>query len=124
MAILKRNPEVEVCSYLHVHEDKVAKVQAQMPDDDTLMRLAELYKVFGDGTRIRILYVLFESEVCVCDIARLLGMTQSAVSHQLRILKQARLIRSRRDGKTIFYALADDHVATLLRMGAEHINEE
>lgn len=115
--------EVDVCGYLHVHEDKVAKVQAMMPDDDTLMRLSELFKVFGDSTRIRILYVLFESEVCVCDIAKLLGMTQSAVSHQLRILKQARLIRSRRDGKTVFYTLADEHVATLLRQGTEHISE-
>lgn len=115
--------EVDVCGYLHVHEDKVAEVQALMPADDTLMRLAELFKVFGDSTRIRILYVLFESEVCVCDIARLLGMTQSAVSHQLRILKQARLIRSRRDGKTVFYTLADEHVATLLRQGTEHISE-
>lgn len=115
--------EVDVCGYLHVHEDKVAKVQAMMPGDDTLMRLSELFKVFGDSTRIRILYVLFESEVCVCDIAKLLGMTQSAVSHQLRILKQARLIRSRRDGKTVFYTLADEHVATLLRQGTEHISE-
>ena len=124
MAILERSPELDVCGYLHVHEDKVAEVQRQLPDEDTLLRLAELFKVFGDGTRIRILYVLFESEVCVCDIARLLGMTQSAVSHQLRILKQAHLIRSRRDGKTVFYTLADDHVATLLRQGTEHISED
>ncbi len=114
---------IDVCGYLHVHEEKVDEVRRLMPDEETLSRLAELFKVFGDGTRIRILYVLFESEVCVCDIARLLGMTQSAVSHQLRILKQARLIRSRRDGKTVFYALADDHVATLLRQGTEHIGE-
>jgi len=114
---------IEVCGYLYVHEEKVDEVRRRMPGEETLSRLAELFKVFGDGTRIRILYVLFESEVCVCDIARLLGMTQSAVSHQLRILKQARLIRSRREGKTVFYALADDHVATLLRQGTEHINE-
>jgi len=115
---------IEVCGFMHVHEDKVDELRHGLPDDDTLARLADLYKVFGDGTRIRILYVLFESEVCVCDIARLLGMTQSAVSHQLRILKQASLIRSRRDGKTIFYSLADDHVTTLLRMGMEHVTEE
>lgn len=115
--------EVEACGFLCVHEDVVAQVQASLPDDDKLNRMVELFKAFGDGTRVRILYVLLEAEVCVCDLAKLLGMTQSAVSHQLRILKQARLIRSRRDGKTVFYALADDHVATLLRQGTEHINE-
>ena len=117
-------PEVETCGFLHVHEDKVAQVQALLPDEETLTRLSDLFRVFGDGTRIRILYALFEDEVCVCDLARLLGMTQSAVSHQLRILKQARLIRSRRDGKTVFYSLADDHVRTLLEQGTEHIGEE
>ena len=113
----------DVCGFLCVHEDKVAQVQACLPDEDILSRLSELFKVFGDATRIRILYVLFEAEVCVCDLAKLLGMTQSAVSHQLRVLKQAHLVKSRRDGKTIFYALADDHVATLLRQGTEHISE-
>ena len=116
--------EVEGCGYLCVHEELVAQVQSALPDDDTLSRLTALFKAFADGTRIRILYVLFEAEVCVCDLARLLGMTQSAVSHQLRILKQARLIKSRRDGKTVFYSLADDHVATLLRQGTEHISED
>ncbi len=117
-------PAVETCGFLHVHEDKVAQVQSLLPDEETLTRLSDLFRVFGDGTRIRILYALFEDEVCVCDLARLLGMTQSAVSHQLRILKQARLIRSRRDGKTVFYSLADDHVRTLLEQGTEHIGEE
>lgn len=115
---------VEICGLLHVHEDRVREVQSQMPDDDTLNRLSDLFRVFGDGTRIRILYVLFEQEVCVCDIATLLGMTQSAVSHQLRILKNARLIRSRREGKTVYYALSDDHVRTLLSQGTEHIQED
>ena len=115
--------ELETCGYLCVHEDKVAQVQSALPDEDTLFSLAELFKVFGDSTRIRILYVLFEAEVCVCDLARLLGMTQSAVSHQLRILKQAHLVKSRRDGKTIFYSLADEHVRTLLEQGTEHIHE-
>ncbi len=114
----------ETCGYLCVHEDTVAQVQSTLPGNDTLFRLADLFKVFGDGTRIRILYVLFEAEVCVCDLARLLGMTQSAISHQLRLLKQARLVKSRRDGKTIFYALADDHVRTLLQQGMEHISED
>ncbi len=116
--------EIEVCGFLHVHEGKVAQVRALLPKEEPLTRLAELFKVFGDGTRIRILYALFEAEVCVCDLAKILGMTQSAVSHQLRILKQARLIKSRREGKTVFYALADDHVATLLSQGMEHIGEE
>ena len=115
--------EVEACGYLCVHEDVVAQVLAALPGDSELSRLADLFKTFGDGTRVRILYVLFEAEVCVCDLAKLLGMTQSAVSHQLRILKQARLIKSRRDGKTVFYSLADDHVATLLRQGMEHVSE-
>lgn len=115
--------ELETCGFLCVHEDTVAQVRAALPEDDLLARLAELFKVFGDGTRIRILYVLFEAEVCVCDLAKLLGMTQSAVSHQLRILKQAQLVKSRREGKTIFYALADDHVRTLLKQGADHISE-
>lgn len=116
--------EQDVCGFLCVHDDLVAQVQAALPREDTLLQLADLFKVFGDGTRIRILYVLFEAEVCVCDLAKLLGMTQSAVSHQLRILKQARLVKSRRDGKTIFYSLADDHVRTLLKQGTEHISEE
>ena len=116
--------EIETCGFLHVHEDKVAQVRRLMPDEDTLSRLADLFSVFGDETRIRILYALFEDEVCVCDLARLLGMTQSAVSHQLKVLRQARLIKSRRVGKTVFYSLADDHVSTLLRQGTEHIGEE
>ena len=117
-------PEVETCGFLHVHEDILSQVQAMMPDEGTLFRLADLFKTFGDGTRIRILYVLFEHEVCVCDLARLLGMTQSAVSHQLRILKQARLIKARREGKTVFYSLADEHVSVLLQQGTEHISED
>ncbi len=115
---------IEACSFLCVHEDVVAQVRQHFPEEGKLLRLADLFKVFGDGTRVRILYVLLQAEVCVCDLAMLLGMTQSAVSHQLRILKQALLIKSRRDGKTVFYSLADDHVATLLRQGMEHICED
>lgn len=115
---------IESCSFLCVHEDVVAQVKSSLPEEAQLLSLADLFKVFGHGSRIRILYVLLEAEVCVCDLATLLGMTQSAVSHQLRILKQARLIKARRDGKTVFYSLADDHVATLLRQGMEHICEE
>ena len=91
--------------------------------EDTLYDAAELFKIFGDSTRIRILYALFESEMCVCDIAELLGMTQSAISHQLRVLKQARLVRNRREGKTVYYFLADDHVRTIIGQGMDHVNE-
>ncbi|MFA6662999.1 MAG: metalloregulator ArsR/SmtB family transcription factor [Lachnospiraceae bacterium] len=94
-----------------------------MPDENELCDLAELFKVFGDSTRIRILFVLFESEVCVCDIADALNMTQSAISHQLQILKQSKLVKARRAGKSIFYSLADDHVRTIIAQGQEHIEE-
>lgn len=92
-------------------------------DEDELYDLAELFKVFGDSTRIRILFVLFGSEVCVCDLAETLNMTQSAVSHQLKILKQAKLVSSRREGKSVFYSLADEHVRTIIDQGREHIEE-
>ena len=100
------------------------KAAAAKKQEEMLYDLADLVKVFGDSTRIRILYVLFESEMCVCDIATLLGMTQSAVSHQLRVLKNAKLVGYRREGKTVFYALADDHVRTILGQGMEHLCEE
>ena len=99
------------------------RVLTEMPDEESLYDLAELFKVFGDTTRIRILYALFESELCVCDIAQVLGMTQSAISHQLRVLKQARLVRSRREGKQIYYFLADDHVRTIIGQGMDHVSE-
>ena len=105
------------------HPELISSVDASMPDEEMLYDLAELYKVFGDSTRIKILYVLFEAEMCVCDIAALLGMTQSAISHQLRALKNARLVKSRRDGKTVFYSLADEHVKTILDQGIEHVTE-
>ena len=114
---------VECCDFICTHEDVVKKVQQEMPDEDTLYDLSELFRIFGDSTRIRILYVLFEAEMCVCDIAKLLGMTQSAISHQLRALKNARLVKARRDGKTVFYSLADDHVKTIIDQGIEHVKE-
>lgn len=112
------------CDSTEVHEDLVAVVNRNMPDEEELYDLAELFKVFGDSTRIRILFVLFESEVCVCDLAATLNMTQSAVSHQLRILKQSKLVKSRREGKSIFYSLADGHVRTIIDQGREHIEED
>ena len=114
---------LEKCEYMHVHEDIVHKVNEQMPDEEILYDLAELFKIFGDSTRIKILYALFESEMCVCDIAQLLNMNQSAISHQLRVLKQMRLVSFRRDGKTVFYKLADAHIQTILAQGMEHISE-
>ena len=106
------------------HECTIQKVKENMPAEDTLKELAEFYKVFGDATRIRILCVLLEAEVCVCDLAETLNMTQSAISHQLRILKQSRLVKSRREGKSIFYSLADEHVRTIVAQGQEHIEED
>ena len=99
------------------------RVLTDMPDEESLYDLAELFKVFSDSTRIRILYALFESELCVCDIAEVLSMTQSAISHQLRVLKQARFVRNRREGKQIYYSLADDHVRTIIGQGMDHITE-
>ena len=115
--------DVERCEFMHVHEDIVAKVQEHMPDDEALYVLSRLFKLFGDSPRIKILYVLNESEMCGCDIAQLLGMTQSAISHQLRSLKQSRLVKARREGKTVFYSLADGHVHTILDQGMEHVAE-
>ena len=115
--------DVEHCDEIHRHASVVLKTQRQMPDEDELYDLAELFKVFGDSTRIRILFALFEQEMCVCDIAESLEMTQSAISHQLRILKQAALVKSRREGKTIFYMLSDDHIISILSQGLEHIEE-
>ena len=115
--------DVECCDFYQVHEDVVKAVTAKMPDEDELYDLAEIFKVFGDSTRIKILYVLFESEMCVCDIAQLLNMNQSAISHQLKILKQSRLVKSRREGKAVFYSLADGHVRTIISQGLEHIEE-
>ena len=109
--------------FLCLHEEAVAAVRKQMPDEDDLYDLAELYKVYGDSTRIKILYVLFAAELCVYDIAQLLGMTQSAVSHQLRILKNNKLVKFRREGKTVFYALDDDHVRSILKLGMEHLGD-
>ena len=114
---------VECCDFIHTHEEIVEQVRREMPDEDTLYDLTELFRIFGDSTRIRILYVLFEAEMCVCDIAALLGMTQSAISHQLRALKNARLVKARREGKTVFYALADDHVKTIINQGLDHVQE-
>lgn len=114
---------VECCDCNEVHEELLKIVNETMPEETELYDLAELFKVFGDSTRIRILFVLFEAEVCVCDLAKVLNMTQSAISHQLRILKQNKLVNSRREGKSVFYSLADGHVRTIIAHGREHIEE-
>ncbi len=121
--ISEQEPVLEQCDYMHLHEKVIEQVQEEMPEEEILYDLAELFKVFGDSTRIKILYVLFQSEMCVCDIAQLLNMSQSAISHQLRVLKQAQLVKYRREGKTVFYSLADAHVNTILNQGLEHIEE-
>lgn len=114
----------ELCESNEIHEVLLKIVDETLPEETELYDLAELFKVFGDSTRIRILFVLFEAEVCVCDLAKALNMTQSAISHQLRILKQNKLVKSRREGKSIFYSLADDHVRTIINQGREHIEED
>ena len=108
----------------HNHEAILQKVRQDLPTDELLCDLSDLFKIFGDTTRIKILYALLESEMCVCAIADLLGMTQSAISHQLRILKDANLVGNRREGKTIYYFLSDDHVRTIVGQGFEHLIEE
>ena len=113
----------ECCEVFCTHQEVIERVKPDMPDEETLYDLAELFKVFGDSTRMRILFVLFEAEVCVCDIATALNMTVSAISHQLKILKQSKLVKSRRVGRSVFYALADEHVRTIVSQGMEHICE-
>lgn len=111
------------CDCNCIHEEVVCKVKNKMPEDEKLYDLAELFKVFGDTTRVKILYALFEEEMCVCDIADLLNMTQSAISHQLRVLKQARLVKFRKEGKVVYYSLDDSHISQIFNCGLCHIEE-
>jgi len=114
---------ITLCECDDIHEEVVSKTKNNMPEDEMLYDLAELFKVFGDITRIKILYALFSDEMCVCDIANLLNMTQSAISHQLRVLKQARLVKFRKEGKTVYYSLDDIHVSQIFDCGLHHIQE-
>ena len=114
---------VEICAEDRPHKSVVEKVRKLMPDEDTLLDVAELFKVFGDSTRTNILTALFESEMCVCDISALLNMTKSAISHQLRILRQSKLVKARKVGKEVLYSLADEHVVRIFEMAIEHVNE-
>ncbi len=113
----------EICDGMHRHFGDPQTLAESMPPAEELADMAELFKTFGDSTRIRILYILSQYEMCVCDIAALLNMTQPAVSYQLKVLKQARLVKNRREGKTIFYSLADSHVETIIGMAKEHLEE-
>lgn len=119
----KNKFEIDCCDGVHIHKSAVHKVEEHMPPEDVLHDLADFFKVFGDATRIKILCVLFQSELCVCDLAEVLSMTQSAISHQLRVLKQMKLVKNRREGKTVFYSLADSHIQTIMNQGMEHIAE-
>lgn len=115
----------EACneSFLHADDALIDRVKEKLPQEEEMYELAELYKIFGDSTRIKILCVLLEAEMCVCDIALLLGISQSAISHQLRSLKQSKLVKYRRKGKALLYSLADDHVSTIINQGLNHISE-
>ena len=114
---------IELCECTTIHNETISKVIEKMPEEEVLYDLAELFKVFGDSTRVKILCALFESEMCVCDISALLNMTQSAISHQLRVLKSAKLVKNRKEGKTVYYSLADDHVKHIFDQGLSHIME-
>ena len=114
----------EFCKCSIIHGELVEEVRKKMPQEERLYDLAELFKVFGDTTRVKIISALFEAELCVCDIAELLCMTQSAISHQLRVLRQARLVKYRKEGKVVFYSLDDEHIKDIFNQGLAHILEE
>ena len=118
-----KKTEVECCDVTCAHNQIIEAVKEKMPAEELLNELADFYKVFGDATRIKILCVLLRSEMCVCDLAEMLGMTQSAISHQLRVLKQMKLVKNRREGKTVYYSLADGHIQNIISQGMEHIME-
>lgn len=115
---------IDKCDFTFVHEDTLNKVKNSMPDEDCLYNLAETFKILSDNTRIKILYALLNSDMCVCDISALLNMTQSAISHQLRVLKQARLVKYRREGKAVYYSLDDEHIKSIFDQALIHINEK
>lgn len=111
------------CEENHVHTEVVKQVAVEMPNEDLLFDVAELFKVFGDSTRVRILSALANAEMCVCDICTVLNMTKSAVSHQLRVLRQAKLVKNKRNGKEVFYSLDDDHVLSIINIALQHVKE-
>lgn len=115
--------EESFCECSVIHSDVVDKVKKLLPKDEIIYDIAELFKVFGDSTRIKIITALMENELCVCDIANIVNTTQSAISHQLRVLKQAKLVKYRKEGKVVYYSLDDEHVSQILKKGREHIEE-
>ncbi len=117
-------PDIDRCDCTTIHEEVVNDVRQHMPDDDILIDLADVFKVFSDSTRVKILSALFRAEMCVCDISVLLGMTKSSISHQLRILKQSKLVKSRKDGRIVYYSLDDDHVKSIFDQGLSHVCEK
>lgn len=117
-------PEIAVCDCESIHEDVVAAVRTQLPEEDLMIDMAEAFRIFGDSTRVRILFALKAHEMCVCDISVLLGMTKSAVSHQLRILKQVNLVKYRKVGRVVYYSLADEHVKTIFSACMDHVMED
>lgn len=119
----REEKEIEICECTLVHGSVVEAARAKMPSEDVIYDVAELFKVFGDSTRTNILMALFESDMCVCDLGSLLGMTKSAISHQLRILRQSKLVKARKTGKEVVYSLADDHVKGIFAMAIEHVSE-
>lgn len=120
----ENNKDIEICKCTIIHKDIINNVKEHIPEEELLYDLAELFKVFGDTTRIKILCALFQAEMCVCDIAALLGMTQSSISHQLRVLKQARLVKFRKEGKVVYYSLEDNHIKQIFDQGLTHIKEK
>lgn len=113
----------DICEINIIHQDKVDNLKNIMPDDELIYDLAEFFKVFADSTRMKIIYALMNEELCVCDIAAIVGTTQSAISHQLRILKQSKLVKYRKEGKIVYYSLDDEHIAEITKKGREHIEE-
>lgn len=112
-----------LCEECHIHPGRLRAALSAMPEDESLLGMAELFKLFGDATRLRILFLLSQKDICVCDLSAALSMSQSAVSHQLKVLKQGQLVSYRREGKSVFYSLADDHVRSILSQGLDHVNE-
>lgn len=121
---MENRNDIENCSCNIIHQDVVNRVKMDLPQEELLYDLADLFKILGDSTRIKILCALFQAEMCVCDIAALLCMNQSAISHQLRVLKQARLVRNRKEGKVVYYSLEDEHVKSIFDQGLIHIEEK
>ncbi|ADO83139.1 ArsR/SmtB family transcription factor [Ilyobacter polytropus] len=112
---------IETCDCITIHKDVVEKVKKNLKSDELIQNVADFFKAFSDSTRLKIVSMLLEEEMCVCDIANVLNMTHSSVSHQLRVLRQLRVVKNRKDGKTVYYSLDDDHVRTILAQGINHL---